>query len=1021
MASIKNQSPARKRVFDDTPKFTKNERIGFITLDQQTRKIVGSLKSNDNKVGFVLQRAYFQAKGRFFVPDKYRAVDKRLAEKMLGIKKPCDLSQYNAKTASYHRKRILELYQWKPYSDKERSALTVHALLQVDKRQPAEDILFSLLAYCWKEKIETPGYNEFAAIVSKSLNEYETIMLKRVEENITAKQKDVILALINNPDVVTRFSELTRIDQSETQKKLNQNAKILELFKQTFLTIKPLLDSLALTPDAVKHFSGTIYNSTLPQIKQTKNTHLICLQLSAFVEDQFFLRQDYAIDAFLKRIKAVVNTARKKDSLLREKEEETLMEANRSVLDSAKTAKQILKLIAEISQNESYSLSERNQKVIHLVESFFEAEDPDTLAHSQRIETTLNNSRLKFNFLNCLFEHSDSLQKSLSPLIKVLLFDESNSTPELIEAIKYFSKNMTQLEDHTPVAFLSDNEKNVLFSDHVIPAVSRYKMLLFTHIHQAIRNRHLTLEYSYRYRAYRRYMISDVQWKKDKLDLIAAAQLSQYIDGKQVLNQHGGQLTDTYTRINKNYLDNKNAFLTVNTKGEWKIKSSEAEYDSSKYIPKLLSDSKSKLLYELLAEIDKYTDFSDVFSHHSTKNANKSIDKKLIYAALMSLGTNLGHRDLSRSTKDISEKQLRDTEKLWLSNENISKANQCIISFIQSLPLPTIFNDQEGFIHSSSDGKKVVVAVNSLLANYSFKYYGKEQGVSVNNFLDEKQSFFHVNVLTSSDREAPYMMDGLVKTKTNIFREGEFQHRHSTDTHGYTEAIFAGLHFLDVSFAPRIAKVNKQTLYAYEAKSTRKKSKNPIAPKTVINKKLILDNWDDILRLMTTIKLGHCSASLLFRILSSSKQENDLYRAIKEFGRLIKSKFILDYIDDESLRKKIQKQLNRVELGQKLSEAVFFGRAGRLHVGEPDEMQKAMECKTFLKNVIILWNYLFLSDYYLKLGSKAEKEFLLETIRTGSVISWEHLNMKGIYDFSQKINHSFSASISDMMKIKMAV
>ena len=34
------------------------------------------------------------------------------------------------------------------------------------------------------------------------------------------------------------------------------------------------------------------------------------------------------------------------------------------------------------------------------------------------------------------------------------------------------------------------------------------------------------------------------------------------------------------------------------------------------------------------------------------------------------------------------------------------------------------------------------------------------------------------------------------------------------------------------------------------------------------------------------------------------------------------------------LRQKIQKQLNRVELGQKPQEAVFFGRKGKLYVGD---------------------------------------------------------------------------------------
>jgi TnpA family transposase len=1019
MTDIKILSPARRRAFDAVPTLSKNERIGFLTQDKQTREIVSSLKTDENKVGFLLQRAYFQAKGRFFETKYFRPKDKRTAEKSLGISTPCDLSQYSSRTALRHKKLILQNYKWKPFSKLDRDDLEAHALLQVDKQNSNEDILFSLLDFCWKNKTEIPGYNELSKIVNASFLHYKISILERVENYITDEQKQTLLNLIRDPEVVLKFSDFKRVDQSITQKQLNRNAKILQLFGETFLAVKPLLDELHLTPEAIKHFSGWIYTSNISQIKQLKDVNDICLHIAAFVQDQFFLRQDYAVDAFLKIMRGTVNKARGYDRTEKDKIEQELMVANQSVLHSAKSSHQILKLIIEISNNSGFSLSERNQKVIHLAESFFEAENPEFVSHIQRMESSLVNNRLKVNFHQYLFAQSSSLQKSLSPFIKILEFDELNSSSSLITAIKYFSDKDICIDDETPRCFMSKNDENIVFSDNEIPVISRYKIMLFAYIEGAIRNRSLTLQHSYRYRANRSYMISDEQWDNKKSELISAARLDDYKNGKQVLQKMGKALTDTYCRVNKSYIDGKNEFLKVDKQGNWKLKMYEADFDASKYIPSLLSNSKYKLLYEVLSEIDSYTNFSDKFKHSSNKNANKTVDRKKIYAVLMSLGTNLGHIDMAKATKSISNKNLRDTEKLWFSNEGVSKANKCIVDFIQDLPLPTIFNDRDGVIHTSSDGKKVIVAVNSLLANYSYKYYGKEQGISVNSFVDEKQSFFHVNVLTSSDREAPYMMDGIVKTKSSLFREGDTDFIHSTDTHGYTEAIFAGLHFLDVSFAPRIAKVNEQTIYAYEAKSMKRSAKNVIVPKTAINKKRILDNWDDILRLMATIKLGYCSASLLFRILSSSTKANDLYSAIKEFGKLIKSQFILNYMDDESMRRSITKQLNRVELGQKLSEAVFFARKGHLHVGTPDEMQRVMTSKTLLKNAIILWNYLFLSDYYHGLENEKERKFVLESISNGSVISWRHINMHGLYDFDQEFISSFKATMKQMKSIKV--
>ena len=70
-----------------------------------------------------------------------------------------------------------------------------------------------------------------------------------------------------------------------------------------------------------------------------------------------------------------------------------------------------------------------------------------------------------------------------------------------------------------------------------------------------------------------------------------------------------------------------------------------------------------------------------------------------------------------------------------------------------------------------------------------------------------------------------------------------------------------------------------------------------------MNETVIKEYWDDILRLVTTIKLKEISASDIFRRLNSYSKQHKLYQALKSFGQIIKSDFILRYIDE--LRKLI--------------------------------------------------------------------------------------------------------------------
>jgi TnpA family transposase len=73
-----------------------------------------------------------------------------------------------------------------------------------------------------------------------------------------------------------------------------------------------------------------------------------------------------------------------------------------------------------------------------------------------------------------------------------------------------------------------------------------------------------------------------------------------------------------------------------------------------------------------------------------------------------------------------------------------------------------------------------------------------------------------------------------------------------------------------------------------------------------INTKVIKENYEDVLRLAHSISEGTVSASLIMGKLGSYSRQNSLATALREMGRIEKTIFILNYISDESLRRKIQ-------------------------------------------------------------------------------------------------------------------
>lgn len=168
---------------------------------------------------------------------------------------------------------------------------------------------------------------------------------------------------------------------------------------------------------------------------------------------------------------------------------------------------------------------------------------------------------------------------------------------------------------------------------------------------------------------------------------------------------------------------------------------------------------------------------------------------------------------------------------------------------------------------------------------------------------------------------------------------------------------------------------------------------------------------------MVSMKLSRCSSSQMMKTLSATEKASPLYQGLKEFGRLLKTNFILRYVDDEELRQSIHKQLNRVELGQKLAGKVLFGRKGKLQEGLLEEANLVTGCNALLRNMIILWNYFFLSDHCIKIDDRAARAALIDTIGSGSVIAWAHINFLGTYDFDENPQSLFSATFQQMKKM----
>jgi len=392
----------------------------------------------------------------------------------------------------------------------------------------------------------------------------------------------------------------------------------------------------------------------------------------------------------------------------------------------------------------------------------------------------------------------------------------------------------------------------------------------------------------------------------------------------------------------------------------------------------------------------------DVFEHISAKYHRHKPENKNFVAAIIALGCNVGPSKIQKTARGLENADLSSLIKLYFSLHNVQAANDKILKYACKLDITNLQRTSKDKIHTSSDGQKIGVSVDSLNAQYSFKYFGKGAGATDYGFIDERQLLWYSTMFSSSEREAAYVLDGLIYGDSD-FLDGEVIH--STDTHGYTESVFGTSWLLGKNFSPRIKNLKKQRIFAFQLKKEYKDQGFKVLPYGTINISLIKKHWDEILRFVATIKLKESKPSQLFRRLSSYSKDNPFYRALKEFGKIIKSIFLLKYFDDLKLRQAIEKQLNKVEQSNKFAKAVFFDHSHEFMVGTKEEQDIASACKRLIQNSIICWNYMYMSQRLIDAQNEEDRKHLIETFRKKMAIAWRHINFHGEYDFTNEIKN----------------
>ena len=157
---------------------------------------------------------------------------------------------------------------------------------------------------------------------------------------------------------------------------------------------------------------------------------------------------------------------------------------------------------------------------------------------------------------------------------------------------------------------------------------------------------------------------------------------------------------------------------------------------------------------------------------------------------------------------------------------------------------------------------------------------------------------FGTKVIPASAREGLFALDEIFALRD---RDSELAiSGHTTDTAGFTDLLFGVYDVVGLGFSPRIGDLADQRLWRLDDTAL----PDLVEPLMVyrVNVELIAAHWDDLLRLGASIHEGAVLPSLLLTKLRAFPRQNALARALQEHGRLVKTLFILRYLQRPEMR-----------------------------------------------------------------------------------------------------------------------
>jgi len=969
----------------DLPHFTDEERNLYFSLSPLEHDVLKDLRTTQSKVHFILLLGYFKAKRMFFVLVSNRITDDicYVCQRYFPDVPQFPNIQVTSPTRFAQQTCILKLLGYRDCTKEIKESIYKKASHLATIFTKPIYVFKELISYLENQRIAIPPYGFLQDLVGKVLSEEKNRLETLIMQNTTKEIRAALDQLLSTEEGLYELTFLKKEPKDFSYKVITTEVRKRESIESLYKHARTFLPTLKISNESICYYASLAsYYSTyrLKRIRrETAYIYLIC-----FVFHRYHKINDDLIDAFIYYVNKYTNEAKK---YAQEEVYKCKVEGNHHLKDAAK----ILDLFIDESISEETQFGQIKQMAFQILKK-----DKFSILSQYIAKAEFDETEYEWNYY---VRFSSAFKKNLRYIFLSIDFKSPTQGGSIIKAVTFlketFSKNKSLSQLKTTdfpqeiissrlLRYLYDPDKKGLNGD-------KYEFQIYRLLKDRLESGDVFVEESLNFKSFEEELISNEKWKqKDQIiQSLELPYLHKPVD--HILASFEENLENTLKAVNDRIQQGNNPYIkTRNKEGKitWSLPYQKIEDETNH---SFYQQFPQVGIGNILHFVNQRCGYMDAFTHILEKNVRSQADYSSISASILAQGLNIGLVQMA-DISDMSYSELTAATNNFLRPETLKSANDLVINKMAGLPIFEYYNIKKDTIHSSSDGQKFETQFNTINSRYSPKYFGLKKGIT-SYTLVANHIPINAKIIGANEHESHYVFDILFNNTSEV--EPQI---HSTDTHGTNEVNFAILHLFGYSFAPRYRDLGNRPNMIYGFKNQSSYKDYILKPIRKINTQLIKDEWENIQRIVVSLAFKSTTQATIIRKLSSYHRKNKTKRALWEYDNIIKTLYVLDYIDSLEFRQNIQKALNRGEAYHQLRRAISFAHFGKFRVKTEMEQQMWNECSRLIANCIIFYNAYILSGLleHTDRFKQCEDGNLIKKV---SPVAWQHINLYGQYEF----------------------